>query len=188
MAACKYSIKRATLAEWTAWLASFPEVGGKALLDHHREKIAQDKGAFGPCIGPTDVIYHCGCLNTEDRDALPGVVIAEGMPRERHAALPDEATKRRVYGAVVYNDGSGTFRDDCIASAGGALASMEPVRGRSTRPQDRTAAEAVLDAARRRWQDEFDPTERMVVPMDEVQSQDVVEVDAVIRVRFAGEG
>ena len=185
MTATNYSIMRCTRAEWDAWAVTTDEDGterpatGQEMLD---------RGVASPEIGPDDVVYHCGILDTDRRAALPGEVLTVGRLRDRHVALPDVALKRRMYGARVYREPGADLRSSANAAVNRTLAARVPANGsRSAMPADPPGALLVLEEARRRAGDEDDPVVERMVRMDEVEDTDVVAEDAVVRVVWAGE-
>ncbi len=185
MSDCQYSIMTCTRAEWDAWAVTTDEDGTERPAT---EQEMLTRGVAGPDIGPTDVVYHCGILDTDRRAALPGEVLTEGRARERHAKLPDVATKRRMYGARVYRAPGLDLRAECNTAAGKQLAARVPANGsRSAKPADPPGALLVLEEARRRAADEEDPTEECWVRMEDVEDSDVVAEDALILVWRAGE-
>lgn len=185
MAPCNRSIKKATRAEWDAWATALDEDGIEQPATH---QDLLNRGVIIAFMDATEVIYHCGALDTERRDAMPGEVLSEGRARERHVALPDEATKRRVYGARVFRAEGVDLRAECNAAVSKTLAARVPANGsRSAKPADPEGAMLVLAEAERRAADEDDPTRPETVAMAEVLDSDVVAEDAVIRVRWAGE-
>lgn len=199
MARCGYSIMKCTRAEWDAWLETLrptdPQTGDPVTdwPEHAQLAAALQRGVAAPDVGADDVVYHCGVLDTDRRAQLPVSVLSEGRLRARHVALPDVAMKRRVYDAAVYRarDGRVNLRTRCETAVAGQLEARVPATGRtSAQPADSVGARAVLEEARRRAtapEGETAEAVRIMVRMADVLDGDVVEEDAVPRVRFAGE-
>lgn len=141
------------------------------------------EGDVYACIG----VFADGRGQHKSADQLPGTVISAGYLQQRHAALPG-GVRAAVMKATVYrhknpiaslrhlvNDNSDPDR----------LRARVPALGGSARPAN---VEKALDAlAAARDLAVLGDAEQLTVAMADVQDGDVVEVDSVVPLEFAGE-
>lgn len=165
-----------------------PEAGER---DATRQELLQMD--LVPVAEHPDGGWIVDCLGREGR-TYPGVEIARGRQGGRHGdgRFRDlgEPSKRRAYRAVVYRDPDGLrSRINTEDGPGGGPARTSPRgRGRLREIEHRGRDDdATLARARELAADPETAVRRMRVPLDDVGSEDVVEVEAEPGHRWAGE-